>query len=229
MIRRGEQKALQSFGLRSEIVNHFRILCGSEKFLRRHEFTVLQLARNIEHRLAFADSEWPLVNIAVCQRPENVLAPDRMVEMVFASLQRAPRMLARINFKCDGVADYAVLLQQACHAAAGRPMRQVHKNAFARIRPVGLFNCVPRIYGDGRGNEQDQQEELRQKLHLALPLCGIVMAFRLVAFQIFPKNDCCSHGVHREPRGVLFLGCTINLFRFAAEFLFEHTLRFPTG
>ena len=55
------------------------------------------------------------------------------------------------------------------------------------------------------------------------------MAFRIMAFQVFAKNDGCSYGVHSEFSGVLFLGCAVNLFRFAPEFFLEQALGFPTG
>src|ERR1051326_9432575 len=111
LICRGEKKSFQRRGLRRQIMNDFRIFRGSQKFIRIEEFSVLKFACDVEHGFAFANGKRALVHVAIRQRPENVFTTNRAIEMIFARLQRAPGMLARVNFEGDRSEEHTSELQ----------------------------------------------------------------------------------------------------------------------
>src|ERR1700740_2236280 len=95
--------------------------------------------RDVEDGLTFTNGEGLLVNVAVGNLPEYIVAANGAVEEIFASLQVAAGMAPRVTLKSERAAHHAVLLQQARHGSARRPVRQIDKSAFggkALIRPL---------------------------------------------------------------------------------------------
>src|SRR5215813_149820 len=117
IVGRRKQESLERLRFRSKVVDKFRFFRRVQKIFRSHEFARFQLERDIEHGLAFAHCKWPLVYVAVGDRPENILPAGGTVEKIFTGLQSALRMPTRVNFKRDGAANYAFSFQLSCHAA----------------------------------------------------------------------------------------------------------------
>src|SRR4029077_2547646 len=98
---------------------------------------------DVKDGLAFTNGERLLVNAAVGNLPEHIVTADGLAKKVFAGLQVAARMAARVNLKGERAADHAVLFQQARHGSAGGPVREVDKNAFRGKALIWLLDARP--------------------------------------------------------------------------------------
>ena len=158
----GKEKTFESRGVGRKILDQRGIFCGAQEIAGRHEISRFQIARDIEHGFAFAHREGLFEHLAVREFPENVVSGGGAVEEIFTGLKRAARMAARVEFECDGAADYSLPLQQARHAAAGGAMRHIHKNPFGGKGPIGLLDAIPQ---PGAGRCRDQKNKKYKFAH----------------------------------------------------------------
>src|SRR5882672_5420469 len=82
----GEEETFKRLSAPRKIANQRRIACGIKKIARAHELSRFELARDVEHRFAFAHRERLLVDLAVREFPEDLPAGHSMIKKVFARL-----------------------------------------------------------------------------------------------------------------------------------------------
>src|SRR6266404_5332672 len=111
---------------------------------------------DIKDGFAFADGKGLLVNVAVGNLPEDIVAADGMVEEIFASLQTPLWMASSIHLESGGATDYAILLQQAGYHSAGCSVRQVDKYGLGSKAFVGALEGKPHPGCDAHNAEHNQ-------------------------------------------------------------------------
>jgi hypothetical protein len=155
-------------------MNEFWIFCRGQKIARSHEFSGFQVPRDIEHGFALTHGERLLVNVPVGYLPEDVVARNRVVEKIFASLQSARRMAPRVNLKCGRAANHAVLLQKPRHRAAGCAVRKIDEYPTRRKCPVRPLDGNPQPPRNSGGDDQQQQYKFSEgfQVRCVSPLLG---------------------------------------------------------
>src|SRR6266568_4841398 len=114
-IRRRKEKAFESLRARRKIMNQPGVACGIKKIARAHELSRFEFVGDVKHRFAFAHRERLLVDLAVRELPEDLLAGHGTIEKVFPGLQGALRMPPCINLKRRRAAHHAICSQQIRH------------------------------------------------------------------------------------------------------------------
>src|SRR6202030_1499693 len=91
-----------------------------------------------------------------------------MIKEIFAGLQRALWMAARVNLKRHGAAHHAICFQQIRHVPLRSSVRHVDEDASCREVLVRFRDAIPHPRRGTPGDQHDEQQYCEHKLQFSL-------------------------------------------------------------
>src|SRR6202041_2572258 len=198
LVGRGEQKPLEILGAWREIRNQSRVLRGRQKIFLAANTLVIQLGGNVEHRPAFGDGDGVNKNPALRDLPKNLARGYRMVEIIFASLERCANVPQTEKFESQPVPNHIIVAKNSSDVPPRSSMWNINEHFFralATIRATDLRIHQAGASADRRNNQKSQKAE-SPHLRLFLPQDG-----RAFLIQVLAQQNGGGDGVHRSLAG----------------------------
>src|SRR6266849_2024555 len=164
----GEKEALERLSPGREIANKSCVAGGLKKIACAHELSSFQFSSDIKHGFPFAHGEGLLVHLSIRKFPEDLGAGHGTIKIIFAGLQSALRMAARINLKRQRAAHHSIFFQEIRRIAARSAVWNVDKDAFRRETLIRMREAIPHPGRSAPGNQDQQKKQCNQNLQVIL-------------------------------------------------------------
>src|SRR5579864_1716151 len=143
LIRGREKETFDAWSVGIQITYRSGIFRGGQKSVASCESFARHEIGNLKCVEAFGDGDGDFVNAACGYRIENCESILRMVEIIFAGLQRAARAVTTESFEGVFAANHSLFCQEMGNRALRSALGDVHKNAGRLKISIRGFQGVP--------------------------------------------------------------------------------------